>query len=155
VVLPMRLLHPVVRSQRLRVEAFMLSVGQPPGFALLLCESAAVSIEWLGRAQPGNHPHPDHSDETISSQSLGSAVRAEGGDPGLIDSDNAAPVMGAALQRLKDAQGEDAAKAAWDATGLQLSAFLFAVTPSCNPPLCTGMPVSHRSGHARPACDRP
>ena len=66
------------------------------------------------------------------------ALRADGGDPGLIDSDNAAPVMGAALQRLKDTQGEDAAKAAWDATGLQLSAFLFAVTPLLHTPLRTG-----------------
>ena len=56
------------------------------------------------------------------------ALCAEGGDAGLVDSDNAAPVVGAALQRLKDAQDEGAAKAAWDATGLQLSAFLFAVS---------------------------
>lgn len=55
-------------------------------------------------------------------------MHAEGADPGLIDSDNAAPVIGAALQRIKDAQGEDAAKAAWAATELQLPAFMFGVS---------------------------
>ncbi len=54
-------------------------------------------------------------------------VSTEGDDPGLLDSDNAAPVAAAAIQHYKAVRGEDAAKAAWAATGLELKSFLFSV----------------------------
>ena len=54
-------------------------------------------------------------------------VTTDGEDAGLVDSGSGGAVIGAALQHLKAAKGEEAAKAAWAGAGTQLPAFLFSV----------------------------
>ena len=75
---------------------------------------------------------------------------ADGEDAGLVDSGHAAPVVAAALRHLGATRGQDAARSAWAATGLQLPAFLSLVRPfSC---VCRPSPCLHgrRDVHRHP-----
>lgn len=139
----MRLLHPVVGLRDCVGKAIcsVLASCQASPYCCV-CQQLSALSRWVYHILGNTRTQTTATKASVINH-VKSALRAEGGDPGLIDSDNAAPVVGAALQRVKDVQGEDAAKAAWGATGLQLSAFLFAVRVPDICPARTGTACAH------------
>ncbi len=89
--------------------------------------ATSVDGEEPGLLDSGSAAPSSHVEHILK---LISPIFAGGEDAGLLDSGAAAPVIASALQRLKEAKDAEAAKAVWAATGLQLPAFLFSVSPA-------------------------